>query len=587
MANAILLTVLAASAASLYGLLAIWAGLGRGHWFVRAAVVAAAIGMLLPVPAFDLAIVFLSQALSVAAPLLLLEMIRSAKHRNVACDSEITEPIPSGHRFTLVDLFLLTLVAAGAASLGAYLPAKHRDFWLSYMMIGAGAGIVTLAAAWAALGRRWPILRWAVLIAAAPAVGWLLRLAEVPEELSENLFGASALLGIPGAPAWFAPTSMSLTAALIAAPLACFQSAGWLKIFVSGRLGRTAALASPGWTRRIAGSLAVVVLSAASLFFATIYFKALFPPRAPHLQTPNPNGYDALAKLGGELAQTSVFEIDEPSEAEKRAFVSANFGKLDAAHAALDLPHAVPISYDSDDLHVERFSELRNLWRALAIQGQLAVLDHRPEDAVQSYVDDVRMGRVIAHDGLVVHYLVGIASEGTGVSGLSEVRNSISIETCRRLLDELCRLDAARDRVDEVLERDRIWELRTGGWSARTPFSPEGTFASAVHSTGNTSVSRMRLLIYDLAIRLYRADHGRPPERLEQLAPKYLRQLLDDPFTGRPPIYRPQGESYRLYSVGPDLDDDGGAAIPGGVLYGDGDFTLDPTDAPAASDPSE
>jgi hypothetical protein len=132
------------------------------------------------------------------------------------------------------------------------------------------------------------------------------------------------------------------------------------------------------------------------------------------------------------------------------------------------------------------------------------------------------------------------------------------------------------------LERDKIWVLRTGGWPARIPFSPPDMFAGAAQLTDDSSASRMRLLIYDLAIRLYRADQGQPPERLERLVPRYLPQLLDDPFTGRPPIYRPQGESYLLYSVGPDLDDDGGAAIPGGVLYGDGDFVLEPTDAPAA-----
>ncbi|HEX5497982.1 MAG TPA: hypothetical protein VFX03_02105, partial [Thermomicrobiales bacterium] len=190
--------MLAACAATLYGLLAIWAGLGRGRWFVRAAVLAAAIGMLVPVPAFDLAIVFSSQSLVIVVPLLTLRAARSARRRNAASELEQADATASGHRFALIDLFLLTLFAAAIASLGAYLPAKHREFWPSYVMIGAGAGAVTLAAAWAALGRRWPWLRWVLWMAVAPSVGFALRAVEVPEEINEILFDASALLAIGG-----------------------------------------------------------------------------------------------------------------------------------------------------------------------------------------------------------------------------------------------------------------------------------------------------------------------------------------------------------------------------------------------------
>ena len=45
-----LLTILMAS---VVGLLAIWAGLGRGHWFLRAAVVLGCISLLLTIPAYE------------------------------------------------------------------------------------------------------------------------------------------------------------------------------------------------------------------------------------------------------------------------------------------------------------------------------------------------------------------------------------------------------------------------------------------------------------------------------------------------------------------------------------------------------
>jgi hypothetical protein len=62
----------------------------------------------------------------------------------------------------------------------------------------------------------------------------------------------------------------------------------------------------------------------------------------------------------------------------------------------------------------------------------------------------------------------------------------------------------------------------------------------------------------DLAIRLYRGKQGRLPEALSDLVPDYLPSVPIDPYSGQPLVYRPQGESFLLYSVGQDRRDDGG-----------------------------
>lgn len=97
MVNAILLALIAACAGSLYGLLALWVGRGRGPWFVRAVMLAAAIGMLIPVPAFDLAVVFLSESLAIIAPLWLLAALRAARRRTAADDSPCREAVTVLH----------------------------------------------------------------------------------------------------------------------------------------------------------------------------------------------------------------------------------------------------------------------------------------------------------------------------------------------------------------------------------------------------------------------------------------------------------------------------------------------------------
>jgi hypothetical protein len=60
------------------------------------------------------------------------------------------------------------------------------------------------------------------------------------------------------------------------------------------------------------------------------------------------------------------------------------------------------------------------------------------------------------------------------------------------------------------------------------------------------------------ALAAYRADHRRYPLTLDALAPKYLKLIPGDLFTGNPLIYRQAGNGYLLYSVGPNgFDDDG------------------------------
>jgi hypothetical protein len=60
------------------------------------------------------------------------------------------------------------------------------------------------------------------------------------------------------------------------------------------------------------------------------------------------------------------------------------------------------------------------------------------------------------------------------------------------------------------------------------------------------------------ALAAYRADAGRYPARLADLAPKYLPAVPGDTFSGKPLVYRPAEKGYLLYSVGVNGKDDGG-----------------------------
>lgn len=82
-------------------------------------------------------------------------------------------------------------------------------------------------------------------------------------------------------------------------------------------------------------------------------------------------------------------------------------------------------------------------------------------------------------------------------------------------------------------------------------------------------------LIVVTAIMRYRMAQGDLPDEIDQLLQKgYLRALPLDPFSGLPLVYRKVGQDFLLYSLGPDLEDDGGIGNTenGGELGGDDVF---------------
>lgn len=74
--------------------------------------------------------------------------------------------------------------------------------------------------------------------------------------------------------------------------------------------------------------------------------------------------------------------------------------------------------------------------------------------------------------------------------------------------------------------------------------------------------AQLRLLRTELALREFRARHRALPATLQELVPAQLSAVPVDPFSEQPLQYRRQGTGCLLYSVGPDLKDNGGQPIP-------------------------
>jgi hypothetical protein len=61
-----------------------------------------------------------------------------------------------------------------------------------------------------------------------------------------------------------------------------------------------------------------------------------------------------------------------------------------------------------------------------------------------------------------------------------------------------------------------------------------------------------------LACRVFKGRTGQYPESLEALVPGLLKEVPTDPFTGKPLVYRREGDGFIVYSLGSNQKDDGG-----------------------------
>jgi N-acyl-D-aspartate/D-glutamate deacylase len=86
-----------------------------------------------------------------------------------------------------------------------------------------------------------------------------------------------------------------------------------------------------------------------------------------------------------------------------------------------------------------------------------------------------------------------------------------------------------------------------------------------VQQAHDRSEQTQRNLHIAFALACYHREHGRYPDKLDALVPKYLERVSQDLFSGRPLIYLPSEKGYLLYSVGANGRDDGGQGYSDGV----------------------
>ena len=77
-----------------------------------------------------------------------------------------------------------------------------------------------------------------------------------------------------------------------------------------------------------------------------------------------------------------------------------------------------------------------------------------------------------------------------------------------------------------------------------------------------------------VALYIYRARNGRFPETLDDLVPDFISAVPRDPFDGQPMKLKRTEHGLIVYSIGPDMIDNGGAPFDPRSKTGDITFTV-------------
>jgi hypothetical protein len=80
-------------------------------------------------------------------------------------------------------------------------------------------------------------------------------------------------------------------------------------------------------------------------------------------------------------------------------------------------------------------------------------------------------------------------------------------------------------------------------------------------ATGRTIATRDAMLVI-LAVEQFRRRNGELPRSLDQLVPTFITSVPNDPFDGQPLRYRLDSDQYLVYSIGDNLEGDGGVRGP-------------------------
>jgi hypothetical protein len=545
------LCAIIASVAALEAFVALWAATSRHHWFWRALSVWAAITALLPIRAYQPALVFaisssLLVALIVLVPTVLpgnflpLLVPRLPPGNALTRGSSLAEaPTTSPFRFSLRDLMLaMVVVGLSMASLTHLLPRLGSVNFAELAF--ATAAQLTI-----------PFVVWQSVTSARPRLARLL-VVVVLAGFTTAAFAGHRWIGSTW-PLLEVLFENSPARGCLAVLVTCCELALLLLFAIPSIQPRK--VPRPRWLQ-----LSLVVAPAFALTVLTlIYWQMLWLLPLPPPFSTAPTHHGRLMVISDQIRG-----LPSPTTSAARVQRQA---LIDETIRLVQEENHVP--YDPvDGISLDVWNALmmpsqhsRDLARALDADTKDALAAGDYDRACTLTLANIRLGLMLRRGGAIIEFLIGTAIHGFAFQPLVKMRAEVSPDQARRIIATLQEALDEQEDLEAIKYRDRALAERAYGWAGRLSSILD---AAGLRSAPNLvepqlrTIVTTRLLQTDLAIRLFQHDNNHLPQRLDDLVPNYLPAMPLDPYSQQPLIYKPTGNAFVLYSVGFDRTDNGG-----------------------------
>ena len=294
-------------------------------------------------------------------------------------------------------------------------------------------------------------------------------------------------------------------------------------------------------------------------------YRWVYPSYEPPLQ-PVPNGYTELLRLSNKLARRTGWYNQMP-EPELEAVVAANAPILDKTRQALREECVVLLDWQADrqwfdTVHLKNISSLKELSRAFAAEGLLAIKRGDGRLAINSGLENLHLSKAVAHGGLGTDWLSGVATATVGLMTLRDACEIATADDCQFVLKNLPNVCEQFEPPTAITEREWYFFRRINGvWETflmETAYANNrADFEKRMEHSLQVLEARADLLELHYLIRAFVLKEGRLPRSLSEVAD---REGL---------VYQASGDSYFLYHLGPDGSDDGGTEDPRDPSQGD------------------
>ncbi len=527
---------------TLYALLAIWAAASRRHWFLRTCIVGAILLLVLVLPAHDLLIKFSIVQLIVVTGVTLW---RWRQHRRRIATGAPVDPSAFKPQLSLASVFLLTVVAAVVSAVAARFENFSSRTWLRIVLQGfvfGGSGLLCL---WCVYARRphW-IFRW--IVTGLCGVGLATILAF--HRWALGLDGGTWQLAVLWWPYWGKHVAVWLVGLTLV--LYVWRGSQWMQLSLDDVDAATPCRRRRDLSRVVMITLLILVTAPPVYFFVRL----LVRPPIPAVALPNPNAYDRLIKAGNSVVLPADLSAQSKKADALRALLDSFRPALDELRIALREPCVVPVDYESRPPYPME-TPIFNLARLLICEELLANLEGRHEDALKALLDRARLAEHMTRGATEREWeeFAHTIRPFRPHDGAVAIINNQDAASCRQFVRDLQQIETNREPLEQIQRRTYIRRAHHSNWQSRAgqvidELADDTSDEQYLRDSYKLSQVDLRRVIVVAAVRAFTLEHGKLPDKLQELVPEYLDEIPIDPFStdSKPIQYELTEEGFRL-----------------------------------------